>query len=91
MVGEGLLEILLNVKHNGGSLRGSGRAHRGAGGGSSSGHSSSLGYVAGGQACHLHGGALSGASLGWRCFGGAEAVASVPPYCSDDDAAGRVL
>lgn len=36
-----------------------------------SGHGSGLGHVAGRQAGqrHLYGGAFSGSSLGWRCFG----------------------
>lgn len=51
-----------------------------------SGHSSGLGYVAGGQARqgHLHRGALLGSALGWRRFAGAQAVAGVPPSSADD-------
>lgn len=68
VVEEGLIVTLLGVKQQQGEF------WRGwAGVVVPSGHSSGLGYVGGGQAGkgHLHCGAFTGASLGWRCFGGA--------------------
>lgn len=87
VVEEGLIVTLLNVlkrkaakkrKKKTGEFRrfGAECGHSAPGGhveASPSGHSSGLGYVAGGQACqgHLHGGALSRAPLSRGCFGGA--------------------
>lgn len=84
VVEEGLIVTLLNVlkkkqpKKKKREFRrvGAGCGHGALGGHvapSHSGHSSGLGYVAGGQACqgHLHGGTLSRAPLSRGCFGGA--------------------